>query len=77
MIMVIAYLLFFIQGCGKTALFKASSAGQTETVTLLLDHGVDIHAVDSNRSFMMVSDCRAPLDANRFTYCYAQYACEV
>ena len=32
-----------VQG-GKTALHCASVAGQTAVVTLLLDHGADVHA---------------------------------
>ena len=33
---------------GRTALHVASGAGQTEVVTLLLDHGADVHAVDKS-----------------------------
>ena len=31
---------------GRTTLHVASQAGQTAVVTLLLDHGADVHAVD-------------------------------
>ena len=46
--------IFFIQ-YGGTALHKASGADQTAVVTLLLDHGADVHAVDE------VGDCRTAL----------------
>ena len=40
-----------------TALHKASSAGQTAVVTLLLDHGADIHAATE----VHVGDCSTAL----------------
>ena len=36
---------FFIQD-GKNALHMASIAGHTKIISLLLDHGADIHEVD-------------------------------
>ena len=41
----VAHLHFSIQH-GVTALHKASGAGQTTFVTLLLDHGADVQSVD-------------------------------
>ena len=38
-----------------TALHKASGAGQTAVVTILLDHGAHVHAVD------VVGDCSTAL----------------
>ena len=38
-----------------TALHDASDAGQTAVVTLLLDHGADLHTVD------VVGDCSTAL----------------
>ena len=46
--------IFSVQD-GKTVLHWASGAGQTALVTLLLDHGADVHAVDE------VGDCSTPL----------------
>ena len=37
--------IFFVQN-GVTVLHWASGAGPTALVTLLLDHGADVHAVD-------------------------------
>ena len=37
---------------GRTALHEASQAGQTAVVTLLLDHGADVHAVDKVRGVL-------------------------
>ena len=42
---------------GGTALHKASGAGQTAVVTLLLGHGADVHAVTE----VHVVDCSATL----------------
>ena len=36
---------------GETALHRASSAGETAVVTLLLDHGADLHAVTEVSDF--------------------------
>ena len=41
---------------GETALHLASGAGQTAVVTLILDHGADLHAVTE------VGDCRTAFD---------------
>ena len=46
--------MFSIQD-GETALHKASGSGQTAVVTLLLDHGADVHAVTE------VGDCSTGL----------------
>ena len=48
--------IFSIQW-GETALHKASGAGQTAVITLLLDHGADVHAVDE----VHVDDCSTVL----------------
>ena len=48
--------IFFVQG-GGTVLRDACHAGQTTVVTLLLDHGADVHAV------MGVGDCNTSFDA--------------
>ena len=40
-----------------TALHKASSAGQTAVVTLLLDYGADVHATTE----VHVGDCNTAL----------------
>ena len=40
-----------------TALHKASAAGQTAVVTLLLDHGADVHAATE----VHVGDCSTAL----------------
>lgn len=37
---------YYLQFFGRTALHRASGANQTAVVTLLLDHGADVHAVD-------------------------------
>ena len=36
-----------------TALHKASGAGQTAVITLLLDHGADVHAVTEVGDFRL------------------------
>ena len=41
---------------GETALHKASGAGQTALVSLLLDHGADVRAVT-----VWVGDCSTAL----------------
>ena len=38
-----------------TVLHRASGAGQTALITLLLDHGADVHALGE------VGDCSTPL----------------
>ena len=50
----ICYIIFSIQD-GFTALHTASGAGQTAVVTLLLDHGADVHEVTE------VGDCSTVL----------------
>ena len=39
---------------GEIALHVASEAGQTAVVTLLLDHGADVHSVDEVRGGVCV-----------------------
>ena len=48
-------MLYFLYQDGETALYKASCAGQTAVVTVLLDHGADVHAVSR------VGDCSTGL----------------
>ena len=49
-----------------TALQRASGAGQTAVVTLLLDHGADVHVVD------VVGNCGTALGVffNSFSHSY-------
>ena len=54
------FYVFSVQN-GETPLHRASGAGQTALVTLLLDHGADVHAVGE------VGDCSTPLALIHFS----------